>query len=349
MLQNHKMGDYHADKPAFLITIDTEGDNLWAKPHLISTENACYLFRFQAFCEQFSLRPTYLTNWEMANCPVFRAFGRNLLTRNAGEIGMHLHAWNSPPFTPLTDDDYVHQPYLTEYPEDQLRQKVQVLTECLEQTFQTQMVSHRAGRWGFNEVYAKALIDYGYRVDCSVTPHLSWRQYIGSPDGAGGPDFTNYPETAYFLDPSDISRPGQSTLLEVPLTVTAPHFGKLAHILPPILRMAGSFGHRVARHFFPLHARMVPNGRNRRLLLDLLLAAIHYQRDYVQLTLHSSELMPGASPNFLSPCSIERLYDDLNAVFTFVRDRFVGLTLREYHDRRVASPAPAQSAVGTLR
>jgi hypothetical protein len=227
-----------------------------------------------------------------------------------------------------------------------LRQKIQVLTECLEQVFQTHMISHRAGRWGFNEVYVKALIDHGYRVDCSVTPHLSWRKYAGAPDGAGGPDFTNYPETAYFLDPNDISRPGQSSLLEVPLTVTAPYFGPLAPALQSLLGIAGSFGNRVARCFFPPHARMVPNGRNRRLLLALLLAAIHHQRDYVQLTLHSSELMPGASPTFPSPRSVERLYDDLEAVFTFARDHFVGLTLREYHDRLANAPALALSAVG---
>jgi len=26
---------------------------------------------------------------------------------------MHLHAWNSPPLMPLTDDDFRHQPFLT--------------------------------------------------------------------------------------------------------------------------------------------------------------------------------------------------------------------------------------------
>jgi hypothetical protein len=34
-------------KPYFLITIDTEGDNLWANPKEVSTKNASYLFRFQ--------------------------------------------------------------------------------------------------------------------------------------------------------------------------------------------------------------------------------------------------------------------------------------------------------------
>lgn len=340
-----RLGAKDPAKPAFLVTIDTGGDNLWAKPRKITTENARYLFRFQVLCESFGVKPTYLTNWEMANCPIFRAFGGDLQSQNTGEIGMHLHAWNSPPLLPLTADDHAHQPYLFEFPEQPLCQKIHVLTECLEQTFQAKMISHHAGRWGFNGVYAKALIDHGYHVDCSVTPHMSWSKYLGAPDGTGGPDFTDFPENAYFLDPNDIRRPGQSPLLEVLLTVTTPHLSHFARVLQPILQNAGPFGRRVARHFFPQYARMVPNGRNRQVLLALLQAAVQDRRDFVQLTLHSSELMPGASPNFPTPGSIEKLYNDLDAVFSMARDYFVGLTLREYHDRFASSGAPAPSAV----
>ena len=85
-------------RPSFLITIDTEGDNLWSAPATITTHNATALPRFQALCQSYGLKPTYLTNFEMANCPDFQEFGRDLLKHGAGEIGMHLHAWNSPPW-----------------------------------------------------------------------------------------------------------------------------------------------------------------------------------------------------------------------------------------------------------
>ncbi|NOM63837.1 deacetylase, partial [Klebsiella pneumoniae] len=39
--------------PAFLITIDTEGDNRWQKHDSITTENARYLPRFQQLCEKY--------------------------------------------------------------------------------------------------------------------------------------------------------------------------------------------------------------------------------------------------------------------------------------------------------
>ena len=57
--------------PSFLITIDTEGDNLWARRKVITTKNSLFLHRFQARCESFGLGPTYLTNYEMASCPIF--------------------------------------------------------------------------------------------------------------------------------------------------------------------------------------------------------------------------------------------------------------------------------------
>lgn len=155
-------------KPAFLITIDTEGDNLWQNHDRITTENTRFLPRFQALCEKYAFKPVYLTNYEMAMDPAYVEFARDVIARGVGEVGMHLHAWNSPPLTPLTDDDWRHKPYLIEYPTDQIRAKVDHMTKLLEDAFQTKMLSHRAGRWAFNEYYASLLLEYGYQVDCSV-------------------------------------------------------------------------------------------------------------------------------------------------------------------------------------
>lgn len=317
--------------PSFLITIDTEGDNLWSKPHTITTRNARYLPRFQALCERYGFKPTYLTNWEMANCPVFREFGRDIISRTAGEIGMHLHAWNSPPLTPLTEDDDLHQPYLIEYPEDQIREKVRVMTGVLEDTFGIKMVSHRAGRWSFNKVYARILIEQDYRVDCSVTPHISWATDRGDPRGKGGTDFSHFPETAYFLDPEDISLSDNSPLLEVPVTITQFRYPRPVAILKKLLRRT-RFGERVARRLFPPYAWLRPKGRDRSILLAVLSAAREERRNYVEFMLHSSELMPGGSPKFPSARSIEELYEDLEALFEAASEIFWGRTLSEYHD-----------------
>ena len=56
-------------RPAFIITVDTEGDNESSRPNPIETRNAAFLPRFQALCEEFAFKPTWLTNYEMAMSP----------------------------------------------------------------------------------------------------------------------------------------------------------------------------------------------------------------------------------------------------------------------------------------
>ena len=84
---------------AFLITIDTEGDNLWKwdRKTPISTENSAYLRRFQRVCNAYEFKPTYLVNYEMAMDDYFVEWVAPEIESNHCEIGMHLHAWNSPP------------------------------------------------------------------------------------------------------------------------------------------------------------------------------------------------------------------------------------------------------------
>jgi hypothetical protein len=318
--------------PAFLVTVDTECDNAWARSRAVTTRNANYLARFQRLCEHHGLRPTYLANWEMASCPVFEEFGRDTLARGAGEIGMHLHAWNSPPVVPLTEDDYHHHPYLIEYPEEQLREKVKVMTVTLEDTFGVKMVSHRAGRYSFDAAYARALIEHGYRVDCSVTPNVSWKTYKGDPRSNGGTDYSRFPETAYFLDPVDISRSGDSPLLEVPVTITAPYLSKAERIVRMVLE-TNRFGAKVARRFFPRCAWLYPKGHNHRTLRAVVQSVLRAGRDHAEFTIHSSQLMPGGSPHFPTEDAIENLYDTLQELFALASKSFDGLTLGEYYQR----------------
>jgi hypothetical protein len=314
----------------FLITIDTEGDNLWSAPRTVTTRNASFLPRFQTVCEAHALKPTYLTDYHMAQSPNFREFGLDVLRRQVGEVGMHLHAWDSPPLVPLTEDDLAHQPYLMEYPADVMREKVRVMTGLLEETFGRKMISHRAGRWGLDDRYARILHEEGYRVDCSVTPHKSWATEKGNPNGPGGPDYSCFPNNAYYVNLSDISRPGESSLLEVPLTVMRPwqRVGRLLHWIaargPRHLRA-------LANRCYPPIQQLRPRRHNLSEMLSILRRAREEKRDYVEFMLHSSEFMPGGSPTFRTDADIEHLYDDLNELFTAARNMgFQGATLVEY-------------------
>lgn len=320
-------GGGRAAKKPFLVTLDTEGDDLWSSPREITCRNARFLPRFQALCERYGFRPTYLTNYEMACDPAFVELAKDAVARGAAEVGMHLHAWNSPPLTPLSPDDLRAQPYLVEYPTDVLRAKVEYMTKLLEDTFACRMVSHRAGRWALDVRYVEVLAELGYEVDCSVTPHVSWRSSRGA--FAGGTDYRDFPEEPYVFDAGSLRGPrarlrepagdadpaAKRRLMELPVTVR-PRFGALG-ALPALAALAPVDWLR-------------PNGKNGDRLVALAARIAASESPYAQFMLHSSELMPGGSPRFPSERSIERLYDDLTRLFESMEPAYVGETLASH-------------------
>ena len=323
MLTGMNMG-----KPAFIITIDTEGDNLWQNHDRITTENTRFLPRFQQLCEKYAFKPTWLTNYEMAVDPAYIEFAHDVIARNTGEIGMHLHAWNSPPLQDLTGDDWRHKPYLIEYPEAIIREKVIYITKLLEDTLQTKMRSHRAGRWAFNAFYARQLIALGYQVDCSVTPRVNWQFSPGAPQGNGGTNYQHFPDSAYFIDPQDISRTGNSPLLEVPMSIQYKHSALMNGVKQGWDRLRG-------KRRSPSVHWLRPMRGNLNQMIGVADKTLAEGGDYVEFMLHSSEFMPGGSPTFKTASDIDALYDDLEQLFSWLQSRTTGLTLSEYYQRKV--------------
>jgi hypothetical protein len=314
--------------PFFIITIDTEGDNLWSFPHEITTANSKFIPRFQGMCERYGFKPVYLTNYEMVRDKAFVEFGKDCLRNGTAEIGMHLHAWNNPPLKAILKDDFAHNPYLIEYPEKLQKEKITLLTELLEETFEVKMVSHRAGRWAINSTYVKHLISKRYLVDCSVTPMVSWRYMKGNPNDVGGSDFSFFPRHAYYMDPDNIDKEGISSFLEVPMTISS-RFPLWTRISQRFLPPTNTVTQRLRQIASPRWLR--PDGKNILRLHKLVNYAKRHKLDYIEFMLHSSELMPGGSPVFKDEYSIERLYDHLDELFSNVCSYFSGITLKEYY------------------
>lgn len=333
------------ERPRFLITIDTEGDNLWSNPTAVTCANARYLPRFQQLCERHGLKPTYVTNLEMAGDPAYLEFARDGLARGTLEVGLHVHAWDTPP---LTDLDRAGHAYLIEHPVEVMRAKIETVHRRLEDALAIAPRSHRAGRWAMDERYAALLLEFGYQVDCSVTPKLSWTTHPGATPGRCGCDYTHFPDRAYLTDPEDLSRSGDSGLLEVPLTVLAVPAsrrwrpGKVRRALGRLVPAVADPFPTVTDDPYgdPADPQILrPTGRNLPNLLWILDQARRERRDYVEFMLHSSEFMPGGSPTFATPESIERLYEDLEVLFATAARHYQGATLSEYRDQFVRSHA----------
>lgn len=297
-------------KRYFIITIDTEGDNLWAVSDLktpVRTENAKFLFRFQELCEKYDFVPTYLTNYEMANDDAMKELGRNGLKKGTLEIGAHEHAWNSPPYFPLLKSPVKRgKPYLGEYPRFIIRKKLEYLTQFLEDTFQCPITSHRGGRWCLNHVIVRELERLGYTVDCTCTPGISWERDPGWRIGSKGTDWSGYENRPFMLEYPSAGVLKKSGIIEIPVTSV-----------------------KKAKDGTPKWFR--PNGCNLMELLGILDYMHKREVPYIEFMLHSSELMPGGSPTFMRKGQIERLYDDLDELFLALRQYgYCGIALSDF-------------------
>src|SRR5262249_53543425 len=142
-----------------------------------------------------------------------------------------------------------------------------------------------------------------------------------------GPDYTDFPDRPYFLDPSDISTPAPGELLEVPMTIRSCGLYRMAPWVyrVPLLRQAAN------RVISPALNHLCPTESRLSGMLRAAREARAEAMEHVAFTLHSSELMPGGSPSFRTEDDIERLYDDMEAVFEELSTWCRGMTLKEFH------------------
>jgi hypothetical protein len=178
------------------------------------------------------------------------------------------------------------------------------------------------------------LLEQGYEVDCSVTPYVNWRANAGAPDRAGGPDYRRFPRRPYYINGADIARPADEGLLEVPMTVLTSTLYRKASIIykVPLLRRAA---HRVSpgvAWLCPIQPALRTGlRRHLQVMLNTARRAKHDAgAQHLEFMVHSSELMPGGSPEFQTHADIELLYEHLERLFTEVSQWCRGRTLTQF-------------------
>ncbi len=304
----------------FIITIDTEADNQWDNNQKCTTENAKYLPRFQELAEKYEFKPVWLTTYEMANDDFYVKYMKEKQKKGLCEIGMHLHAWNNPPEYKLNKINN-ERDYLIEYPEDIIRKKIEAITNLLIEKFEIKPISHRSGRWTTNELYFSILEEFGYKIDCSVTPGVNWNKNLGS-TGVVGSDYTKCSKNPYMI---------YKNILEVSVSIRNIH----------------DFQYDKIKNFkgFLREIKYFLKGRNQWLrpdkaltkkgLIDLI-NLCYKDSDYIMFMIHSSELMPGGSPNFTDNESIDKLYEIIEYIFKYCYNLgYKGITLREFYNEKI--------------
>lgn len=311
------------NKKYFVITIDTEADNQWVYENPITTENTLYLPRFQELCEQFNFKPVWLTDYEMASDERFVKYFKEKQDKGLCEIGMHLHGWSTPPEYELPVN-CKERPFIYEYPLNIIEEKVKNITELLTQKFRVSPITHRAGRWAINNEYLSILCKYGYKIDCSVTPGINWVNTKGQ-TGCHGPDFSEYSDKVQKI----------GNMLEVPVSIKKIRCFNVKKIIPTrhvrswlidLLRELKNFNKAKLQwlrpdRFFNLNAL--------KKLVDLV---AEDDSEYLMFMIHSSELMPGGSPTFVTKRTIEKLYKLLEKLFFYIQTKgFEGITLKDFY------------------
>jgi hypothetical protein len=319
----------------FIITIDTESGNQWGKDEDLNNNNLRFLPRFQALCEKYNFFPTYLVTYEVAIDNYAISLLGKWQKQGKAEIGAHLHPWTNPPYTKSQREKY--HIYPSELTKEEFHLKLFTLTEVIAKNFSQRPTSYRAGRWGFDNKQIGSLVELGYIVDCSVTPKISWQRDLGNPKGQGGPDFRLAPVAPYSISKDNIIIPGQSDLLEAPVTIlfTGPFKKENSFLARKFLAMEeGLLKNILNRLFFRQKwLRIFPNSQEKDWQKIFLTAGL-LNLPMLEFMVHSSELMPGGTPYFKTKEEVERLYFQLEKMFEYFKSQGIeGCALSEFAEQ----------------
>ena len=301
----------------FIITVDTEGDDLWhyTRGETVTTEKTRFIHNFQELCEKYCFKPVYLTNYEMVKDYRFVDYIKPKMCAGLCEVGLHVHAWNNPPLYELKGE-YNGNPYLIEYPEKIMREKLVLTANLIKEMFGIWPVSHRAGRWAMNESYFRILSEIGIKVDCSYTPHVNWNKSTGTTIPAG-PDYRKVYEGLQIIE----------GVLEVPMSIRKATYYKF---FQQVQKLQVKSSLRTLKNGYVIWGRPSVCSIEEMKHLTLSISKERHM-PYLEMMIHSSELMPGGSPYFKDTQAIEGLYQQLKVYFDLVSSLgYQGTTLKNF-------------------
>ncbi len=224
---------------SFVLTIDVEIDaaKKWKTRNPASYTGVTEgIGRLQSLCDRYGVRPVYLISPAVMVDPAAVAC-LNALDRSRCELGAHLHGeYIGPEATyPGTDFGGCDPGEMQcSYPPDLELAKLETLTDHFTELFGERPRSFRAGRFGARGWTIACLERLGYSHDTSVTPFRNWHDIA---------DFSRPGSLApYHPSKDDICAVGDSTVLEVPVSITpeikwlrpTPRFSELEQCLEVI-------------------------------------------------------------------------------------------------------------------
>ncbi len=316
-----------------VVTIDTEEDNWFPARDGVSVENIRRVPRLQALFDRHGIRPTYLTTYQVIIRPWAASMLAEIHHSGRGEVGAHIHPWNTPPFSePFTPANTS----LKNLPAELQAEKLETLTAAIRSGTGIQPLSFRAGRWSISPTVIRVLAQAGYRTDTSVLPYVFW------PTVDDPPSFHRTPTAPYRLGPdSDLQTPvADGAIVEItptvgftrwPWTMYGPLNKALRVKLLRPLHVPGILARLGALDCIELSPEST-SLRDMRRLTDV---AVRHGVTTLNMFFHSGPLMPGKSPFVNSTEQLEEFLRRIDLYFTYLRSRTAiePLTLSELGER----------------
>jgi hypothetical protein len=293
----------------FIISVDTEADDQWAKDDTVSLQNVHALPRFQALAERHGFIPTYLLTSEVIEDQVAASVLADIARGGNAELGTHLHPWTTQPYG-NRDDEIGKKRFPSELPDDLFVAKIESITGQFSARFGRSPTAFRAGRWGFDMRMPKRLAALGYLVDSSVTPLIDWGKTIKDRTDRSLPNF---------MGASLVPGVYDDGLVEIPMTVVPR--GPLA-----FSRLAGVLRRGALNVSW---CRVFPGSTVQE--FSAILARVRsLELPVIQFMIHSSELMAGMSPYARDEAAIERTFNVIGDMFAQFREEgLIGCTLSD--------------------
>jgi hypothetical protein len=296
-----------------VVSLDTEEDNWNRSRNGVTVENIKALPRQAKFFERLGVRPTYFTSYHVAIDPCAADVMREVGDGSRGEIGAHLHPWNTPPLS----EPFVPRNSMTKnLPADLQLAKIRTLTAAIAEAFGERPTAFRAGRYGIGPDTVAALVACDYHVDSSVSPFVSLE---GVDDG---PTFVGAPIAPYRLAPGqEVRQPTpDGPILEIPLSYgfnRGPFklLDPLQRLLEAVpfrwLRLAGI----AARLRVVQRLSLSPEFSSVAEMLTLSARLLEHGAPHLHISWHTPSLRPGLSPFTTTAADVERLYGKIAAYF----------------------------------
>jgi hypothetical protein len=316
-----------------MVVVDTEEEFDWSAPfdrQATGVGHMRHIGRFQAICERWGIRPTYVVTHPIAmQAPGVEALAP-LVWEGRALIGAHLHPWVSPPHEEMVN---VRNSYPGNLPAELEHAKLSLLRDRIKAAFGVRPVVYKAGRYGIGPNSFAILEELGFEIDLSPAPPFNFH-------ADGGPDYARRGLAPRWEGPnrSVLSIPGTGALVG---RVPSPDlYGWAASGPLPALRAPGL----LARLGIVERLALSPEGyalADLQRLARWLLA--RGQRLFV-LSLHSPSIEPGHTPYSQTEAECAALLDTLDGFLASFMTQWGGqptdpLAVREAEVRTVEAAA----------